>query len=59
MDANLSLVLDQVGKDKGIGRLGRTAWLNGHRSYRRTRDADDLVMNVESILPAKTAGRVH
>jgi type VI secretion system protein ImpH len=48
-----------LGKHKGIGQLGRTAWLNGHSSYRRTHDADDLIMNVESILPARSAGRVH
>ena len=33
----------------GVGRLGRTAWLNGNVGFRRTADADDLVMNVESI----------
>ena len=37
----------------GVGRLGRTAWLNGGPTYRRLRDADDLIMNVESILPLR------
>ena len=37
------------GRDPQHGRLGRTAWLGGSRSYRRPRDADDLIMNVESI----------
>jgi type VI secretion system protein ImpH len=36
----------QLGKRPGVGLLGRTAWLNG---YRREADADQLVMNVESI----------
>jgi type VI secretion system protein ImpH len=31
------------------GRLGRTAWLGGGAGYRRSNDADDLIMNVESI----------
>lgn len=35
-----------LGKRPGIGLLGRTAWLNGPA---RGQDADDLVMNVESI----------
>lgn len=35
-----------LGAKPGIGLLGRTAWLNGHR---READARDLVMNVESI----------
>jgi type VI secretion system protein ImpH len=37
------------GRDGRVGRLGRTAWLNGSRTFKRTRDAEDLVMNVESI----------
>ena len=37
------------GRDRRIGRLGRTAWLNGGRSFRRSADADELIMNVESI----------
>jgi type VI secretion system protein ImpH len=37
------------GRDARVGRLGRTAWLNGGRHFSRRRDADDLVMNVESI----------
>ncbi|MGZ5217437.1 MAG: type VI secretion system baseplate subunit TssG [Caldimonas sp.] len=40
-------------RDGRIGRLGRTAWLNGGKGFQRGRDADDLVMNVESI---RTAG---
>lgn len=36
----------RLGGVPGIGLLGRTAWLNGRR---RPGDADDLVMNVESI----------
>jgi len=36
-------------RDRRIGRLGRTAWLNGNVGFRRTADADDLIMNVESI----------
>jgi len=36
----------QLGRERGIGLLGRTAWMNGRR---RAGDADDLVMNVESI----------
>jgi len=36
-------------RDRRVGRLGRTAWLNGHRNFRRTADAEDLIMNVESI----------
>lgn len=35
-----------LGKKRGVGLLGRTAWLNGGR---RDADAADLVMNVESI----------
>lgn len=35
-----------LGAKPGVGLLGRTAWLNGRR---RAADADDLVMNVESI----------
>ncbi len=46
----------RLARERDIGRLGRTAWLNGHRGYRRTRDADDLVMNVESIRPAGMSG---
>lgn len=37
------------GRNLQHGRLGRTAWLGGVKSYRRSRDADDLIMNVESI----------
>jgi type VI secretion system protein ImpH len=37
------------GRDPRVGRLGRTAWLNGGKRFDRARDADDLVMNVESI----------
>jgi type VI secretion system protein ImpH len=43
----------QGGRDGRVGRLGRTAWLNGGKGFRRSRDAEDLVMNVESI---RTAG---
>ena len=42
-----------LGRTAGIGLLGRTAWLNGGRRYARARDADDLVMNVESIRPLR------
>ncbi len=37
------------GRDTRVGRLGRTAWLNAGQRFRRDRDADDLIMNVESI----------
>ncbi len=43
----------QGDRDGRVGRLGRTAWLNGGKGFRRGRDAEDLVMNVESI---RTAG---
>ena len=36
-------------RDRRVGRLGRTAWLNSGRTFRRVADADDLIMNVESI----------
>ena len=36
-------------RDKRVGRLGRTAWLNAGRDFRRHREADELIMNVESI----------
>jgi type VI secretion system protein ImpH len=49
----------RLGSERNVGKLGRTAWLNGSRSYRRLRDADDLIMNVESIRPARMAGRLH
>ena len=49
----------RLGSERSVGQLGRTAWLNGSRSYRRERDADDLIMNVESIRPAGAAGRLH
>ena len=45
-----SWTLEQ-GRDGRVGRLGRTAWLNRGKSFRRERDAEDLVMNVESIRP--------
>ena len=52
-----------LGSKRGVGLLGRTSWLNGARDYRRTRDADDLVMNVESIRPQpprrEGAGMLH
>jgi type VI secretion system protein ImpH len=38
-------------RDRRVGRLGRTAWLNGGKAFERGRDAEDLVMNVESIHP--------
>ncbi len=38
-------------RDSRVGRLGRTAWLNGGKAFERKRDAEDLVMNVESIRP--------
>ena len=53
-DLRLILARDDVprwslggGRDRRIGRLGRTAWLMA--GLRRAADADDLVMNVESI----------
>ena len=49
--------LDARRRDRRIGRLGRTAWLKGGR-YRRTADADDLVMNVESIRLRDAAPRL-
>jgi len=36
-------------RDRRIGCLGRTAWLHAGKNYRRTADADQLIMNVESI----------
>lgn len=36
-------------RDANVGCLGRTAWLPMRRGRARTRDADDLVMNVEGI----------
>jgi type VI secretion system protein ImpH len=36
-------------RDPQIGTLGRTAWIAGRAVPRRTGDARDLVMNVESI----------
>ena len=52
----------QLGSRPGVGLLGRTSWLNGGSAFRRTRDADDLVMNVESIRPigaARPAAPAH
>ncbi len=40
----------QLGAAGGAGRLGRTTWFNGRQ---RSADADDLVMNVESIRMAE------
>ena len=55
-DLRLILKRDEVpswtlagGRDRRVGRLGRTAWLHGGKSYRRAADADQLIMNVESI----------
>jgi type VI secretion system protein ImpH len=55
-DLRLILKRDEVpawrlggSRDRRIGRLGRTGWLHGGTSYRRTADADQLIMNVESI----------
>jgi type VI secretion system protein ImpH len=42
----------RLGERGGAGLLGRTSWLAGHR---REGDADDLVMNVESIRMAEAA----
>jgi type VI secretion system protein ImpH len=36
-------------REANVGCLGRTAWLPMRRGRARTRDADDLVMNVEGI----------
>lgn len=41
----------RLGAPGGAGQLGRTSWLNGRREARG--DADDLVMNVESIRMAQ------
>jgi type VI secretion system protein ImpH len=41
----------RLGTRRDVGMLGRTAWVNGGQDFRRGRDADDLVMNVESIRP--------
>lgn len=43
-------------RDAEVGRLGRTAWLNGGKRFTRERDADELVMNVESIRSSVAAG---
>ena len=55
-DLRLILKRDEVpawtlagGRDPRVGRLGRTAWLHGGKGYRRSGDADQLIMNVESI----------
>lgn len=55
-DLRLILKRDEVpswtlssGRDRRVGRLGRTAWLSGAKGHRRGADADQLVMNVESI----------
>ena len=54
-DLRLVLARDDVPRwslgGRAIGRsaLGRTAWIAGRRVPRRTGDARDLVMNVESI----------
>ena len=37
------------GRDRQVGRLGRTAWIAARGTTRRSGDARDLVMNVESI----------
>lgn len=42
-----------LGAHPQIGRLGRTAWLNGHADFVRHAQADQLVMNVESVLPVR------
>ena len=41
----------RLGAPGGAGRLGRTTWMSGRGP--RTRDADDLVMNVESLRMAE------
>jgi len=46
----------ETGRDRRIGRLGRTAWVNNGKGFRRSRDAADLVMNVESIRPRAEGG---
>jgi type VI secretion system protein ImpH len=46
-----------LGRAPGVGLLGRTSWLNGGAAFARTRDADDLVMNVESIRPLRVPAR--
>jgi type VI secretion system protein ImpH len=47
----------RLGASRGVGLLGRTSWLNGGAQFRRTRDADDLIMNVESIRPLGAESR--
>jgi len=47
-----------LGRRPGVGLLGRTSWLNGGPSYERSRDAGDLVMNVESIRPLRSPAAV-
>jgi type VI secretion system protein ImpH len=42
----------RLGAPGGAGQLGRTSWMGGRRS---DRDADELVMNVESIRMAESA----
>jgi type VI secretion system protein ImpH len=41
----------RLGAPGGAGQLGRTSWLNSRR--KRSRDADELVMNVESLRMAE------
>ena len=55
-DLRLILKRDEVpswslasSRDRRVGLLGRTAWLHGGKSYGRVVDADQLIMNVESI----------
>ncbi len=55
-DLRLTLVRSDVpcwplsgGRDRQLGRLGRTAWLKARPGFRAGQDADDLVMNVETI----------
>jgi len=47
---------------RAVGRLGRTAWMNMARGNARSKDAGELVMNVESIRSnavLRAANRLH
>ena len=45
------------GRDPQVGRLGRTGWIASRRTTRRTGDARELVMNLESIRIEPDDGR--
>jgi type VI secretion system protein ImpH len=48
-----------LGRVPGVGLLGRTSWLNRHAAEACPRDADELIMNVESIRPWRLPAPVH